>query len=120
MINEKLEIAKKLLKEKDESLIQDQEFLDEAEKKFIGKALDNELKRWGEDYDEVEVEIEALKMFIQEEEMREKQAEDHEAEERETERIAENAQEHAEEMLAEEQQIKAEEREASDNNLEPQ
>ena len=57
---EKLEQVKYLLKEKKESLQQAQEFIDDAEDKFVGKYLTKEIERWTADKQEQEIYIEAL------------------------------------------------------------
>ena len=83
-----------------------QEFIDQADQAFFGKALEKEIARWTKDKEQREIKIEALEMLIKEEEAMEQQAADHDREEQEAERIAENAQEHAAEMQAEELQLK--------------
>jgi hypothetical protein len=77
----KLELAKQLLEEKKESLLQAQEFVVEANSKFIGKALEKEIKRWNEDASEQEVYIEALAEYIDKIEGQIQQGLDHDADE---------------------------------------
>ena len=103
---DKIKIAKQLLADEKDDLTMAQEFIDQADQAFFGKALEKEIARWTKDKEQREIKIEALEMLIKEEEMREQQAADHDAEEQEAERIAENAQEHAAEMQAEELQLK--------------
>lgn len=117
----KLVIARNELKDTKEDVEIWQEKLDEAPTKFIGKALETEIKQMEKYLDTDKVIVEALEKYIKDAEDFDKMdADQSKAEEQEQERLADNAQEHAQEMLAEEQQIKDEEREASDNNLIPQ
>ena len=116
---DKIKLAKQLLADEKDDLAMAQEFIDQADQAFFGKALEKEIARWTKDKEQSELKIEALTMFITDLVYKEMQSNDHDREEAEAERIAENAQEHAQEMLAE-QQERSEEREASDNNLEPQ
>jgi hypothetical protein len=97
---DKIKLAKQLLEDEKSDLIMVQEFIDEANQKFFGKALDEETARWTKDKKEREIKIEALTMFIKEEEAMEQMGADHDKEEAEAERLADNAQEHAEEMRA--------------------
>ena len=103
---DKIKLAKQLLADEKDDLTMAQEFIDQADQAFFGKALEKEIARWTKDKEQREIKIEALEMLIKEEEMREQQAADHDREEQEAERIAENAQEHAAEMQAEELQLK--------------
>jgi hypothetical protein len=103
---DKIKIAKQLLADEKDDLTMAQEFIDQADQAFFGKALEKEIARWTKDKEQREIKIEALEMLIKEEEAMEQQAADHDREEAEAERIAENAQEHAAEMQAEELQLK--------------
>jgi len=60
----KLELAKKLLKSNTEDIKQAQEFIDKAEEKYIGKALEQEIRRWTEDKEERQVMVEALEHLV--------------------------------------------------------
>ena len=61
---EKLKIAQRLLVDNASDLDMAQEFIDEASDKFIGKALEQEIKRWTEDKEQREVMAEALDHYI--------------------------------------------------------
>ena len=108
-MDKKLQIAKEFLKDRQEAKEMWQEQLFNADKKYVGKTLEKreiELSKW---LDETKVEIEMAELFISEEEMRNKQGEEHDAEEAEAERLADNEQEHAQEMRAQyEEELRSE------------
>ena len=106
---DKIKLAKQLLADEKDDLTMAQEFIDQADQAFFGKALEKEIARWTKDKEQREIKIEALEMLIKEEEAMEQQAADHDREEQEAERIAENAQEHAQEMRAQyEEELRSE------------
>jgi hypothetical protein len=83
----KLEIAKKFLKDRTEAKEMWQEQLFNADKKYIGKTLEareKELRNW---INETKVEIEMAEKYIYEIEMQNKQGEEHDAEEAKAEEL---------------------------------
>jgi hypothetical protein len=61
---QKLKLAQVLLVDNANDLSMAQEFIDEASDKFIGKALEQEIKRWTEDKEQREVIAEALDHYV--------------------------------------------------------
>ena len=76
----KLKIAKDYLVYKLEDIKTEKEFVSEAPEKYTGKTLIDEIRRWSENVAQSEVIIEAMKMYIDDLEMKEQQAEEHDRE----------------------------------------
>lgn len=61
---EKIKIAQELLTDNASDLEQAKEFISKADSKYIGRALEQEIKRWTEDKEQREVMAEALDHYI--------------------------------------------------------